>query len=307
MTGLPEGLVRTPSSPSEGDPPCRHCFIPSWFAPSPATRPARRRSSRARRPPGRARSAARPGAGSRRRAAAPPPPARQRTGMMWRTAPEPSAAMILRPDTAAHRLTARSRDRERLRLVGGLRSVARRSHTAARVRRYDVLLYERAAAARAHLLELAATLERVAHPQPETLRRCDGCSPTGAPARSTTPTSPPRSCGGAGPHPTELDPLDPSALPSPWPSRRRLAASAGPESTNTRHTGGWGDKGAPSRGAPGGGRAGGTECNGAVDRNRGGRGPQLHSVLTPDARIGAVQCDGPDRQLRAVERAAFGE
>ncbi len=65
--------------------------------------------------------------------------------MMWRTAPEPSAAMILRPDTAAHRLTARSRDRGRLRLVGGLRSVARRSHTAARVRRYDVLLYERAA------------------------------------------------------------------------------------------------------------------------------------------------------------------
>jgi len=138
--------------------------------------------------------------------------------MMWRTAPEPSAAMILRPDTVAHRLAARSRDRERLRLVGGLRSVARRSHTAARVRRYDVLLYERAAAARAHLLELAATLERVAHPQPETLQALRWLLTDGCTSPLYNPDVPAAQLPAALDRiQAELDPLDPSALPSPWP------------------------------------------------------------------------------------------
>lgn len=145
--------------------------------------------------------------------------------MMWRTAPEPSAAMILRPDTAAHRLTARSRDRERLRLVGGLRSVARRSHTAARVRRYDVLLYERAAAARAHLLELAATLERVTHPRPETLQTLRWLLTDGCTSPLYNPDVPAAQLPAALDRiQAELDPLDPSALPSAWaesPAPRR--------------------------------------------------------------------------------------
>jgi hypothetical protein len=135
--------------------------------------------------------------------------------MMWRTAPEPSVAMILRPDTVAHRLTARSRDRQRLRLVGGLRSVARRSHTAARARRYDVLLYERAAAVRPQLLQSAATLDRVTHPQPETLETLrwlltDGCS-----SPLYNPDVPAAQLPAALDRiQAELDPLDPSALPS---------------------------------------------------------------------------------------------
>ena len=137
--------------------------------------------------------------------------------MMWRTAPEPSVTMILRPDTVAHRLTARSRDRERLRLVGGLRSVARRSHTAARARRYDVLLYERAAAARAQLLELAATLERVTHPQPETLQTLRGLLTDGCASplynRDVPAAELPSTLDRIQ---AELDPLDPSALPSRW-------------------------------------------------------------------------------------------
>ncbi|HEY6525264.1 MAG TPA: hypothetical protein VIY10_15890 [Solirubrobacteraceae bacterium] len=145
---------------------------------------------------------------------------------MWRTAPEPSAAMILRPDTAAHRLTARSRDRGRLRLVGGLRSVARRSHTAARVRRYDVLLYERAAAARAHLLELAATLERVTHPRPETLQTLRWLLTDGCTSPLYNPDVPAAQLPAALDRiQAELDPLDPSALPSAWaesPAPRRV-------------------------------------------------------------------------------------
>jgi hypothetical protein len=57
--------------------------------------------------------------------------------MMWRTPPEPSVALMLHPGAIADRLTERSHDRKRLRLVGGLRS-------------------ERAIPARPQLLRLAA-------------------------------------------------------------------------------------------------------------------------------------------------------
>src|ERR1700761_6320327 len=100
---------------------------------------------------------------------------------MWRTPPQPSVGSMLRPGAIADRLSERSRDRERLRLVGGLRSVARRAHTRARARRFEVLLCERAIPARGQLLGLAATLERVRDPTPGTLDALrwlltDGCT-----------------------------------------------------------------------------------------------------------------------------------
>ena len=64
----------------------------------------------------------------------------------------------------------RSGDRRRLKLVDDLRSVARRAGTGARPRRVDVLLRNRAALVRPQLLEVAAALERVSDPEPETLR-----------------------------------------------------------------------------------------------------------------------------------------
>ena len=102
---------------------------------------------------------------------------------MWRTPPEPGLALTLRPGAGAgaRRLAARSRDRQRIRLVAGLRSVARRANTGGRARRYEVLLCERAASVRSQLLAMAATLERVSNPEPETLDRLrwlltDGCT-----------------------------------------------------------------------------------------------------------------------------------
>jgi hypothetical protein len=75
----------------------------------------------------------------------------------------------------------RTRDRERLRLVKGLRSVSRRAGTSGRARRFEVLLCERAAAVRSDLLEVAAALERVVDPDPSTLSTLrwlltDGCT-----------------------------------------------------------------------------------------------------------------------------------
>lgn len=100
---------------------------------------------------------------------------------MWRTPPEPGLALTLCPGAGARRLAARSRDRQRIRLVAGLRSVARRANTGARARRYEVLLCERVASVRSQLLAMAATLERVSNPEPETLERLrwlltDGCT-----------------------------------------------------------------------------------------------------------------------------------
>jgi hypothetical protein len=99
--------------------------------------------------------------------------------MMWRTPPEPNLAPTVRP--GARRLAERSRDRQRIRLVGGLRSVARRANTRPRASRYEVLLCERASTVRPQLLEVAASLERAADPEPDTLEALrslltDGCT-----------------------------------------------------------------------------------------------------------------------------------
>lgn len=109
----------------------------------------------------------------------PPTPAGERAGMMWRTPPEPNVALTPRPN--ARRLAERSRDRQRIRLVAGLRSTARRANTRPRPRRHEVLLCERVRWMRPQLLEVAATLERVPDPQPETLKvlrwlLTDGCA-----------------------------------------------------------------------------------------------------------------------------------
>jgi hypothetical protein len=98
---------------------------------------------------------------------------------MWRTPPESSLTPQRR--SSAGRLGRRSRDRQRLKLVAGLRTVARRAGTAAKPRRYEVLLRNRAALVRPQLLEVAAALERVAEPDPDTLRTLrwlltDGCA-----------------------------------------------------------------------------------------------------------------------------------
>ena len=71
--------------------------------------------------------------------------------------------------------------RRRLRLVAGLRNVARRAGTGARPRQFDALLRNRAALVRPQLLQVAAALERVAEPDPETVRTLhwlltDGCA-----------------------------------------------------------------------------------------------------------------------------------
>jgi hypothetical protein len=101
--------------------------------------------------------------------------------MMWCTPPEPNVALTLRPRAGARRLAGRSRDRQRTRLVAGLRSVARRANAGARTRRYEILLCERATPVRAQLLAIAAALERAANPEPDTLERLrwlltDGCT-----------------------------------------------------------------------------------------------------------------------------------
>lgn len=98
---------------------------------------------------------------------------------MWRTPPESSLTPERR--CSAGRLSRRSRDRQRLKLVAGLRRVARRAGTAAKPRRYEVLLRNRAALVRPQLLEVAAALERVAEPNPDTLSTLrwlltDGCA-----------------------------------------------------------------------------------------------------------------------------------
>jgi hypothetical protein len=99
--------------------------------------------------------------------------------MMWRTPPEPSLALTPRPN--GRRLAERSRDRQRIRLVGGLRSISRHANTRPRARRHEVLLCERVTSARPQLLAVAAALERVPDPQPETLKTVrwlltDGCT-----------------------------------------------------------------------------------------------------------------------------------
>jgi hypothetical protein len=98
---------------------------------------------------------------------------------MWRTPPESSLTPQRRG--GAGRLSRRSRDRQRLKLVEGLRRAARRAGTAAKPRRYEVLLRNRAALVRPQLLEVAAALERVAEPDPDTLGTLrwlltDGCA-----------------------------------------------------------------------------------------------------------------------------------
>ena len=77
--------------------------------------------------------------------------------------------------------TARRRNRQRRKLIVGLRSIARRANTEGRARRYEVLLCDRARAVRPQLLEVAAALERASHPGSDTvtiLRRLltDGCT-----------------------------------------------------------------------------------------------------------------------------------
>lgn len=99
--------------------------------------------------------------------------------MMWRAVPEPSLALT--PRANRRHLSVRSRDRHRTRLAAGLRSVARRANTHERGRRYEILLRERAIAVRPQLLEVAAALGRVAHPEPDTLQTLrwlltDGCT-----------------------------------------------------------------------------------------------------------------------------------
>jgi hypothetical protein len=98
---------------------------------------------------------------------------------MWRAAPEMN--VTLPPGGGARLLAARPHNRQRLRLVRGLRSTARRANTRARARRYEVLLCERATSVRSQLLEVAATLERVPDPEPDTLETLrwlltDGCT-----------------------------------------------------------------------------------------------------------------------------------
>lgn len=98
--------------------------------------------------------------------------------MMWRNSPGSELALSL---SGVTRFTRRPQDRQRLRLVNGLRRVSRRASTNALARRYEVLLCERAASVRSDLLAVAATLERVADPEPDTLRTLrwlltDGCT-----------------------------------------------------------------------------------------------------------------------------------
>jgi hypothetical protein len=98
---------------------------------------------------------------------------------VWRTPPQPNLT-----SRAAARLRSRAgggEDRQRLRLVSGLRSVARRANIRGRARRYELVLCERATLARPQLLSVAATLERVRDPEPETLAAVhrlltDGCT-----------------------------------------------------------------------------------------------------------------------------------
>jgi hypothetical protein len=79
----------------------------------------------------------------------------------------------------------RSRERahqtQRHGLVAELRSVSRRAATPPRVRRFDVLLCDRALAVRGEMLEVAAALQRTSQPSGctlETLRQLlrDGCA-----------------------------------------------------------------------------------------------------------------------------------
>lgn len=97
---------------------------------------------------------------------------------MWRIAQH----NLTLPATARNRPSAtRAGDRRRLRLVGGLRSVARRANVRGVARRYELLLCERAASVRPQLLELAAALERTPDPGPDTLDAVhslltDGCT-----------------------------------------------------------------------------------------------------------------------------------
>ena len=98
--------------------------------------------------------------------------------MMWRTPPDASLTL---PRRTAGRLSRRRDDRRRLSLVADLRGIARRAGTASRPRQFDVLLRNRAALVRPQLLQVAATLERVNDPDPETLRTLrrlltDGCA-----------------------------------------------------------------------------------------------------------------------------------
>ena len=96
---------------------------------------------------------------------------------MWRT-PQPNPTPRSR---RVRPLSMRADDRQRLRLVGMLRSVARTGNIRGRARRYEVLLCERAASVRPQLLEVAATLERLPDPEPDTLEALrslltDGCT-----------------------------------------------------------------------------------------------------------------------------------
>ena len=76
-------------------------------------------------------------------------------------------------------------------IVQWLRRTANRSRETDPIRRRrDALLHYRAAAVRADLLEIAATLERTQTPTRPPSRPCTNCSQTGATARSTTPASP---------------------------------------------------------------------------------------------------------------------
>lgn len=97
---------------------------------------------------------------------------------MWRSLPQLRGA-----DAGARGVPSLSRadDRERLRLVRSLRSIARRANRGGRARHYEVLLCGRAVAVRWDLLEIAAMLERVSDPPPDALLRLrwllsDGCT-----------------------------------------------------------------------------------------------------------------------------------
>jgi hypothetical protein len=93
---------------------------------------------------------------------------------MWLTPAERKGLMSLAT-------LRRNESRQRVRLVRGLRSVAHRASTGTPTRRYEVLLCDRVAPLRSELLDVAAALERVDEPEPDTLRTLrwlltDGCA-----------------------------------------------------------------------------------------------------------------------------------
>lgn len=134
--------------------------------------------------------------------------------MMWRTPPEPNQTPT--PVAGARRHSVRSRDRQRIRLVSGLRSVARHANTPEPARRYQVLLCKRAMSVRPQLLEAAAALERVPEPEPDTLETLRWLLTDGCTSPLYNPAVPPEQLRAALDRvQAQLDARERSALPSP--------------------------------------------------------------------------------------------